>query len=135
MILATGSITLYRNGGHAHHSFGYYLAAMRHFDAGFMANGVSAIQDLLLICRFGVYHHTGTFRSSFPSRLSPAFAAFSAQLLTEGTSLLLRNLNLGRGPALRPHVYRAGPPPTTQATAPVVEGTASTQGILGMLHD
>lgn len=60
MILATGSITLFRNGRHAHHSFGYYLAAMRHFDPGFMANGVSAIQDLLLICRFGVYHHTGT---------------------------------------------------------------------------
>lgn len=28
-----------------------------------MANGVPAIQDLLLICRFGVYHHTGAFYS------------------------------------------------------------------------
>ncbi|KAK2596289.1 hypothetical protein N8I77_013185 [Diaporthe amygdali] len=60
MILATGSITLYRSGRHAHHSFGYYRAAMRHFDTGFMADGIPAIQDLLLICRFAIYHHIGT---------------------------------------------------------------------------
>lgn len=65
MILATGSITLYRSGRHAHHSFGYYLVAMRHFDTEFMANGVSAIQDLLLVCRFSVYHHTGAFSSHY----------------------------------------------------------------------
>lgn len=92
IILATGSITLYRSGRHAHHSFGYYLAAMRHFNEGFMANGVPAIQDLLLICRFGVYHHTGALRPPSPKRKSllTAVSAVSAQLMTisvSGTSI------------------------------------------------
>lgn len=59
MILATGSVTLYRSGRHSHHPFGYYLAAMEFFDVDFLAYEISAIQDLLLICRFGIYHHIG----------------------------------------------------------------------------
>lgn len=38
---------------------------MRHFDTGFMADGISAIQDLLLICRFAIYHHIGLSHESF----------------------------------------------------------------------
>lgn len=81
MILATGSVTLYRSGRHAHHSFGYYLAAMKYFDADFMANGVQAIQDLLLICRFGIYHHTGAF-----SVASTAICASFCDTLTDSIS-------------------------------------------------
>lgn len=59
MILAIGSVIPYRKGSYDSHPFGYYLAAMKHFDPYFIASGLSAIQDLLLISRFGVYHHIG----------------------------------------------------------------------------
>ncbi|KAI1761671.1 fungal-specific transcription factor domain-containing protein [Hypoxylon sp. FL1150] len=60
MVLAIGAVNVYRNNQHSQHPFGYYLAAMKNFDPDFLANGVEAIQDLLLICRFGIYHHIGT---------------------------------------------------------------------------
>ncbi|KAI1860518.1 hypothetical protein JX265_009917 [Neoarthrinium moseri] len=60
MILAVASVVPHRKGLHARHPFGYYLSAMRHFDKNFLARGISAIQDLLLVCRFGIYHQTGT---------------------------------------------------------------------------
>lgn len=49
-----------------------------------MANGLPAVQDLLLICRFGVYHHTGAFCFPSPSTPLTAISAIPAQLVTEG---------------------------------------------------
>ncbi|PVH79230.1 hypothetical protein DL98DRAFT_560888 [Cadophora sp. DSE1049] len=61
MILAVGSIILHRKNSEAQwlHPYGYYLSALQHFDEDFLLNGVSAVQDLMLIARFGIYHHTG----------------------------------------------------------------------------
>ena len=63
MILAISSVIPYRKQTHQQHPFGYYLAAMQYFDPLFLSTGLSGIQDLLLICRFGIYHHIGEFRA------------------------------------------------------------------------
>ncbi|KAL3440445.1 fungal-specific transcription factor domain-containing protein [Aspergillus insuetus] len=60
MILAIGSIHGFRRGTHEHHPYGYYLSAMHHFTAPVLSRGLGSIQDLLLIGRFGIYHHIGT---------------------------------------------------------------------------
>ncbi|KAL3484913.1 fungal-specific transcription factor domain-containing protein [Aspergillus germanicus] len=60
MILAIGSIHGFRRGTHEHHPYGYYLSAMHHFTAPILSRGLESIQDLLLIGRFGIYHHIGT---------------------------------------------------------------------------
>lgn len=60
MVLALGSIHPYRKGQHQWNPFGYYLSAMRHFDRFLIRDGLSPIQDLLLLTRFGIYHHIGT---------------------------------------------------------------------------
>ncbi|KAF7716033.1 Fungal Zn(2)-Cys(6) binuclear cluster domain-containing protein [Penicillium ucsense] len=60
MILAVGSVVLYRNGASEHHPYGYYLSAMKYLDDTFFAKGVESIQDLLLVGRFAIYHHIGT---------------------------------------------------------------------------
>lgn len=59
MILAIASVVPHRQGVHGKSPFGYYLAAMDNFDVNFLACGISAIQDLLFISRFGIYHHIG----------------------------------------------------------------------------
>lgn len=61
MILAVGSIRMYRSGAHSNHPYGYYLAALKHLDANLFSRGIESIQDLLLVVRFGIYHHIGTF--------------------------------------------------------------------------
>ena len=45
---------------HPQHPEGYYRAALQHLGPEFLTRGVESIQDLLLIGRFGVYHHIGT---------------------------------------------------------------------------
>ncbi|KAL3464486.1 fungal-specific transcription factor domain-containing protein [Aspergillus heterothallicus] len=60
MILAIGSIHAFRRGAHEHHPYGYYLSAMHSFTAPILSRGLESIQDLLLIGRFGIYHHIGT---------------------------------------------------------------------------
>ncbi|KAL2851202.1 fungal-specific transcription factor domain-containing protein [Aspergillus pseudodeflectus] len=60
MILAIGSIHGFRRGTHEHHPYGYFLSAMHHFTAPILSRGLGSIQDLLLIGRFGIYHHIGT---------------------------------------------------------------------------
>ncbi|KAJ1332966.1 transcriptional regulatory protein GAL4 [Microdochium nivale] len=60
MVMAIGTIMPYRRGVCPHHPFGFYLSAMRYFDATFSSSNLSAVQDLLLIARFGIYHHIGT---------------------------------------------------------------------------
>ncbi|KAI1393109.1 fungal-specific transcription factor domain-containing protein [Hypoxylon trugodes] len=60
MILANGSVIPHRNKTYSQHPFGYYLTAMQYFDPFFLSDGLEAIQNLLLICRFGIYYHIGT---------------------------------------------------------------------------
>ncbi|KAK2008505.1 hypothetical protein LZ32DRAFT_539881 [Colletotrichum eremochloae] len=60
MILAMGSVLPYRNGTHHQHPEGYYLAALQHLGTDFLTRGLSSVQDLLLVCRFGIYHRIGT---------------------------------------------------------------------------
>ncbi|KAK1978844.1 hypothetical protein LZ30DRAFT_727887 [Colletotrichum cereale] len=60
MILAMGSVLPYRNGIHHQHPEGYYLAALQHLGTDFLTRGLGSVQDLLLVCRFGIYHRIGT---------------------------------------------------------------------------
>ncbi|GKZ93371.1 hypothetical protein AnigIFM59636_006442 [Aspergillus niger] len=48
MILAIGAIPLYRNSKHQYHPYGYFLAALKHLEAGFLLRGLESIQDILL---------------------------------------------------------------------------------------
>lgn len=68
MILAIASVLPYRQGTHSHHPYGYFLSAMQHLDDGVLSMGLRSIQDLLLVGRFGIYHHIGKLVSflSFP---------------------------------------------------------------------
>ncbi|KAL4888032.1 hypothetical protein BDV59DRAFT_189396 [Aspergillus ambiguus] len=60
MLLAIGSVPLYRSGRHKYHPYGYFLTAMEHLDCNLLSRGLDSIQDLLLVVRFGIYHHIGT---------------------------------------------------------------------------
>ncbi|CAI0641488.1 unnamed protein product, partial [Colletotrichum noveboracense] len=60
MILAVGAVFPFKNGTHSQHPEGYYLAALQHMGSDFLTRGLASIQDLLLICRFGIYHRIGT---------------------------------------------------------------------------
>ncbi|KXH37368.1 hypothetical protein CSIM01_06136 [Colletotrichum simmondsii] len=60
MILAIGSVLPFLNGTHDQHPEGYYLAALQRMGSDFLTRGLASIQDLLLICRFGIYHRIGT---------------------------------------------------------------------------
>ncbi|KAE8381743.1 hypothetical protein BDV26DRAFT_301017 [Aspergillus bertholletiae] len=60
MILAVGSVMLYRSGVHKHHPYGYFLTALQYIDTNILSGGLDSIQDLLLVMRFGIYHHIGT---------------------------------------------------------------------------
>ncbi|KAL4934771.1 hypothetical protein BDV06DRAFT_229469 [Aspergillus oleicola] len=60
MLLAIGSIYPFRQGVHQWHPYGYFLSAMQHYKSDILSRGVRSIQDLLLIGRFGIYHHIGT---------------------------------------------------------------------------
>lgn len=59
MILAVGSVVLYRNGVIEHHPYGYYLSAIKYLDDTTLSKGLESIQDLLLVGRFAIYHHIG----------------------------------------------------------------------------
>ncbi|KAL4864295.1 hypothetical protein BDV12DRAFT_205820 [Aspergillus spectabilis] len=60
MVLAIGSIHPFRRGSHPYHPYGYFLSAMQHSKSDILSRGIQSIQDLLLIARFGIYHHIGT---------------------------------------------------------------------------
>ncbi|KAL4908668.1 hypothetical protein BDW74DRAFT_188575 [Aspergillus multicolor] len=60
MLLAIGSIHPFRRGTHPWHPYGYFLSAMQHFKSDNLSRGLQSIQDLLLVGRFGIYHHIGT---------------------------------------------------------------------------
>ncbi|RGP79808.1 hypothetical protein FLONG3_2122 [Fusarium longipes] len=60
MICAIGSVLPYRNRLHDRHPGAYYNAALQYLGTEFLTRGLDSIQDLLLICRFGIYHPIGT---------------------------------------------------------------------------
>lgn len=65
MILAIASVLPYRQGTHPHHPYGYFLSAMQNLDDALLSRGLHSIQDLLLVGRFGIYHHIGKLSSCF----------------------------------------------------------------------
>ncbi|KAH7031694.1 fungal-specific transcription factor domain-containing protein [Microdochium trichocladiopsis] len=59
MIMALGAVKPFRHNACKHHPFGFYLTAMEYLDPTFLSSNLSAIQNLLLIVRFGIYFHIG----------------------------------------------------------------------------
>lgn len=59
IICAIASVIPYRTGAHPQHPGGYYRAALHSIGPQLLTRGLDSIQDLLLIGRFGVYHHIG----------------------------------------------------------------------------
>ena len=59
IICAIAAVIPYRTGAHAQHPGGYYRAALHSIGPYLLTRGVDSIQDLLLIGRYGVYHHIG----------------------------------------------------------------------------
>lgn len=60
MIFAVSGVSRFRAGRSCEHPYGYYLAALTHIDAIPLIGSADAVQNLLLIARFGMYHHIGT---------------------------------------------------------------------------
>jgi hypothetical protein len=60
MIFAIAAVTMHRNGRIREHPYGYYLSAMRHLGRIPHTTGKQGVQNLLLVARFGIYHHVGT---------------------------------------------------------------------------
>lgn len=60
MIFAISGVSRFRSGLSSEHPYGYYLAALTHIEAVPLIGSADAIQNLLLIARFGMYHHIGT---------------------------------------------------------------------------
>ncbi|KAG8353797.1 hypothetical protein FVEN_g8217 [Fusarium venenatum] len=60
MICAIGSVLPYRNKIHERHPEAYYNAALQYMGTEFLTRELDSVQDLLLICRFGIYHPIGT---------------------------------------------------------------------------
>lgn len=59
MVFAISATTRYRNGLCAQHPYGYYLTAETLLSKIPLISNIDAIQNLLLIARFGMYHHIG----------------------------------------------------------------------------
>ncbi|CAD0109481.1 unnamed protein product [Aureobasidium uvarum] len=60
MVYAVAAVTMHRQGRISEHPYGYYLSAMRYLGRVPHSKGKEGIQNLLLVARFGVYHHVGT---------------------------------------------------------------------------
>lgn len=60
MIFAISGVTRHRAGLSKEHPFGYYLAALAHVKSAPLIGGPDAIQNSLLMARFGMYQHIGT---------------------------------------------------------------------------
>ncbi|KAH6639837.1 fungal-specific transcription factor domain-containing protein [Boeremia exigua] len=59
MVFAISATTRYRAGLCTQHPYGYYLAAESCLTSIPLIQGTEALQNLLLIARFGMYHHIG----------------------------------------------------------------------------
>ncbi|KAK8088765.1 hypothetical protein PG997_003726 [Apiospora hydei] len=60
MVFSISAVTRYRRGDSSEHPYGYYLAAQEYVGNIPLIGSADAIQNLLLVCRFGMYHHIGT---------------------------------------------------------------------------
>ncbi|KAH8656884.1 fungal-specific transcription factor domain-containing protein [Ilyonectria robusta] len=60
MVFALSAVTRYRKGESKEHPYGYYLAAQTHIGGFPLIGTLDTIQNLLLVTRFGMYHHVGT---------------------------------------------------------------------------
>ncbi|KAI9158632.1 Positive regulator of purine utilization [Paramyrothecium foliicola] len=60
MVFALSAVTRYRKGDSKEHPFGYYLAAQEYLAGIPLIGTTDAIQNFLLVARFGMYHHIGT---------------------------------------------------------------------------
>ncbi|KAK6842308.1 hypothetical protein PG987_003168 [Apiospora arundinis] len=60
MVFSISAVTRYRKGDSSEHPYGYYLAAQEYVGNIQLIGSVDAIQNLLLVCRFGMYYHIGT---------------------------------------------------------------------------
>lgn len=61
MIFAVSAITRYRAGLSSEHPYGYYLAAQAYLGSVPLIGSVEAVENLLLIARFAMYHRCGWF--------------------------------------------------------------------------
>jgi len=59
MVCAIATVNLQRRGQLEQHPYSFFLAAQSYLQDTDLLNGLDAIQNLLLIARFGVYFHTG----------------------------------------------------------------------------
>lgn len=59
MIFAISAVTRYRANLTAYHPYGYYQCALRWIDKVPLLGSADAIQNLLLVARFGMYYHVG----------------------------------------------------------------------------
>jgi hypothetical protein len=59
MVFALSAVTRYRKGLSKDHPFGYYLAAQEYLSEIPLIGTLDAIQNFLLVARFGMYHHIG----------------------------------------------------------------------------
>ncbi|KAF3036895.1 hypothetical protein E8E12_001977 [Didymella heteroderae] len=59
MVFAISATTRYRNGLCTQHPYGYYLTAETLLSKIPLIKNTDAIQNLLLVARFGMYHHIG----------------------------------------------------------------------------
>jgi hypothetical protein len=65
MICAIGAVLPYRRRLHDRHPEAYYNAALQYLGTEFLTRGLDSVQDLLLICRFGIYHPIGMLNYIF----------------------------------------------------------------------
>ncbi|KAH7305218.1 fungal-specific transcription factor domain-containing protein [Stachybotrys elegans] len=60
MVFAISGVTRFRKGLTKEHPYGYFVAAQSYLQDIPLIGSLDAIQNLLLVARFGVYHHIGT---------------------------------------------------------------------------
>jgi hypothetical protein len=60
MVFAISATTRYRAGLSNEHPYGYFMTAEKYLGNIPLIKDVDAIQNLLLVARFGMYHHIGT---------------------------------------------------------------------------
>ncbi|KAF2162500.1 hypothetical protein M409DRAFT_27123 [Zasmidium cellare ATCC 36951] len=60
MVFAVGSVRTFRDGLTEHHPYGYFIAAQKHLKHVPLLGDLKAVQNLLLIARFGIYYDIGT---------------------------------------------------------------------------
>lgn len=119
MILAIGSVDMYRGGRWPHRPFGYFTAALQALVLrGFSFTSVDDLVDLLFIARFGLLFYTGTLD----------------HILHAETESRSRMLNMGNLSDLHPDLYRTQDAPSNvlRARKPG-RGAYTTDNLLGLL--